>query len=56
MKNPKSKIKILSNIVNPIDNHLIQLFNTLAEIYNFFRSTYSGTYDIKTYYVTVTPN
>lgn len=33
MKNPKSKIKILSNIVNPIDNHLIQLFNTLAKTF-----------------------
>lgn len=58
MKNPKSKIKILSNIVNPIDNHLIQLFNTLAMIDFFiaFSSTYSQVLMILTYYVTVTPN
>lgn len=49
MKNPKSKF--LSNIVNPIDNHLIQLFNTLANRFFFFfviilLYLYSGTYDI----------
>lgn len=60
MKNSKSKIKIWSNVVNPIDNHLIQLLNTLAMlllcVFFFVSPTYSQVLMILTYYVTVTPS